>query len=86
MRRAARDVSLPVQQGEFDKALDRLMARGLIAEGAGDTQVEALYDLMSNLYVAPLDNRFFATAGGRLEAGTDAADSLLCGEKAAPEG
>lgn len=61
---AARDVSLPVQQGEFDKALDRLMARGLIAEGAGDTQVEALYDLMSNLYVAPLDNRFLPRLAG----------------------
>lgn len=48
----------------FDGILDQLINRGLIATGEGDTQVEALYDLMSDLYVSPLE----AGLGSRLAA------------------
>lgn len=34
--------------------LQRLVTRGLVAAGAGDTDFEALYDLIGGLYVAPL--------------------------------
>lgn len=34
--------------------LHRLMTRGLVASGAGDTDFEALYNLIGSLYVAPL--------------------------------
>ena len=34
--------------------LQRLMTRGLVASGAGDTDFEAVYDLIGSLYVAPL--------------------------------
>ena len=36
-----------------------LVQRGLIAEGAGDTAEDALYDLMSGLYVVPISENFF---------------------------
>ena len=53
---------LPLEEREdlgFDRLLSRLTARGLIVAGEGDTQVDALYDLLSNLYVTPIDNNFF---------------------------
>ena len=53
---------LPPEEREeavFDRLLSRLTARGLIVAGEGDTQVDALYDLLSNLYVTPIDNSFF---------------------------
>lgn len=58
---AAREISSPdmPQQDDFDQTLGRLMARGLIVAGEGNTQVEALYDLLSNLYVAPIDDSFW---------------------------
>ncbi len=34
--------------------LQRLVTQGLVAYGAGDTDFEALYDLIGSLYVAPL--------------------------------
>ena len=34
--------------------LKRLVTRGLVASGAGETDFEALYDLIGSLYVAPL--------------------------------
>lgn len=59
---AAGQASLPYREPGaacFDYVLARLQARGLIAHGAGDTQVEALYDLLSNLYIAPIDDGFW---------------------------
>lgn len=38
----------------FKDALNRLINRGLISEGTGDTDEEALYNLISKLYVIPL--------------------------------
>lgn len=36
-----------------------LMQRGLIAEGSGETAADALYDLLSNLYVVPISENIF---------------------------
>ena len=36
-----------------------LMQRGLIAEGAGETEADALYDLFSNLYIVPISENIF---------------------------
>lgn len=38
----------------FEACLKRLEVRGLVASGTGSTDVEALYDLLSGLYVVPL--------------------------------
>lgn len=37
----------------------RLIQRGLIAEGVGDTGADALYDLLSELYVIPISESLF---------------------------
>lgn len=38
----------------FEETLRRLIVRGLIAEGVGETDEEALYNLISRLYIIPL--------------------------------
>ena len=38
----------------LEETIERLIVRGLIAEGIGDTDEEALYNLISNLYIIPL--------------------------------
>lgn len=38
----------------LEDCLYRLVARGLVASGAGDTDFDALYDLLGGLYVTPL--------------------------------
>ena len=38
----------------LEHCLDRLVTRGLVAAGHGETDFEALYDLLSNLYVVPI--------------------------------
>lgn len=46
----------------FDQCMHRLLQRGLIAEGSGNTDEEALYDLVSDLQVIPIsDNLFLRT-------------------------
>lgn len=46
----------------FDQCMHRLIQRGLIAEGSGNTDEEALYDLVSDLQVIPIsDNLFLRT-------------------------
>lgn len=48
---------------DYHKTLEacqyHLMQSGLIAEGAGDTPADALYSLLSNLYVVPISENFF---------------------------
>ena len=41
-------------QKSFEACLYYLVQRGLIAEGTGDIGEDALYDLLSNLYVVPI--------------------------------
>lgn len=44
---------IPLQR-TMEDCLGRLVTRGLVASGSGDTDFEALYDLLGGLYVAPL--------------------------------
>lgn len=44
---------------ETEECMRRLIQRGLIAEGTGDTGTEALYDLISGLYVVPISENLF---------------------------
>lgn len=41
----------------FENCLGRLCTRGLVASGMGDTDYEAIYDLLGGLYVSPLSER-----------------------------
>lgn len=43
----------------FDESLNRLIVRGLVAEGCGDTKFEALYNLLSKLYIVPIPTNAF---------------------------
>ena len=44
---------LPPARRTLETCLNRLEMRGLIARGVGDTDFEALYDLLGGLYVVP---------------------------------
>lgn len=44
---------LPAPPRSFDDCLNRLCVRGLAAEGKGETGLDALYDLLSDLYIRP---------------------------------
>lgn len=45
---------LPTAQRMLETCLNRLEVRGLIARGTGDTDIEALYNLLGELYVVPV--------------------------------
>lgn len=45
-----------------EECMHRLIQRGLIAGGAGDTGADALYDLLSELYVIPISENLFLRA------------------------
>lgn len=45
---------LPPERRKLETCLNRLEVRGLIARGDGDTDFEALYDLLGELYVVPI--------------------------------
>lgn len=49
---------IPVERRTLENCVSRLMTRGLIARGEGDSEFEALYDLMGDLYVMPVSDRF----------------------------
>lgn len=51
--RLDRDCAIPARR-TLENCLSRLCTRGLVACGMGDTEFEALYDLLGGLYVAPL--------------------------------
>lgn len=38
----------------FEDCLNRLKQRGLLSEGVGETEEDALYDLLAELYIAPV--------------------------------
>ena len=48
---------VPVERRTLECCLSRLVTRGLIARGVGETEFEALYDLMGDLYVQPVSDR-----------------------------
>lgn len=50
--------SQPAPKKSLGFCIERLQSRGLIAAGSGNTVHDALYDLMSGLYIVPVDIRF----------------------------
>ena len=40
----------------WDACVERLLVRGLLISGSGDTEYDALYDLISSLYIIPTDS------------------------------
>lgn len=48
-----KECAIPARR-PLEDCLGRLCTRGLVASGAGETDFEALYDLLGGLYVAPL--------------------------------
>ena len=69
----------------FDGLLCRLMARGLVMAGEGDSQVDALYDLLCNFYVAPHRQQLFRPADVLRPACVGASGARGVGEKAPEE-
>ncbi|MDE6640452.1 MAG: hypothetical protein K2K63_08010 [Acetatifactor sp.] len=42
----------------WDACVERLLVRGLVVSGSGETEYDALYDLVSSLYIIPTDASF----------------------------
>lgn len=55
--RLDRDCTIPAQR-TMEDCLGRLCTRGLVSSGIGETDFEALYDLLGGLYVVPLSENF----------------------------
>lgn len=55
--RLERDCAIPARR-TLEDCLGRLCTRGLVASGTGETDFEALYDLLGSLYVVPLSESF----------------------------
>lgn len=55
-------------QRPLDACIDRLLMRGLLVRGTGDTDFDALYDLLAPLYVIPMENSLPHRAGSFLKA------------------
>ena len=49
--------TVPVEKRTLENCVTRLEVRGLIAKGVGRTDFEALYDLLSDLYVVPVSEK-----------------------------
>ncbi len=43
----------------LDACVNRLVTRGLLIEGAGETEYDALYDLLSSMYIVPVGGNLF---------------------------
>ncbi len=43
----------------MDACIDRLLIRGLLVMGSGETEYDALYDLLSSMYIVPIRSNFF---------------------------
>ena len=43
----------------WDACVERLLTRGLLVCGTGETEYDALYDLLSTLYIIPADGSMF---------------------------
>ncbi len=55
--------SMPIQPARsFEDCAARLVTRGLAASGSGDTGYDALYDLISGLFVVPVSSSVFLRA------------------------
>ncbi|MCX4273594.1 MAG: hypothetical protein OSJ71_15230 [Acetatifactor sp.] len=49
--------SMPISR-PWDACVERLLVRGLLVSGSGDTEYDALYDLISSLYIIPTASSF----------------------------
>lgn len=49
--------SLPPARRTLENCVKRLQTRGLVARGMGETDFEALYDLLCDLYVVPVSEK-----------------------------
>ncbi|MCI8547199.1 MAG: hypothetical protein HFJ44_08275 [Clostridia bacterium] len=56
--RTISDTSYPISRS-WEECLERLLVRGLVISGNGDTEYDALYDLLSPIYVIPSGGSFF---------------------------
>ena len=61
-----RDGAIPARR-TLEDCLGRLVTRGLVASGCGETDFEALYDLLGGLYVAPLSESLLLRLGAFLK-------------------
>lgn len=53
----AKKSSTPVSRS-WKTCVERLLVRGLVVSGSGETEYDALYDLVSSLYIIPTDASF----------------------------
>ena len=44
-----------LSERSLDLCIDRLLVRGLLVSGTGETEYDALYDLLSSLYITPAE-------------------------------
>lgn len=51
----------------WDACVERLLTRGLLVCGTGETEYDALYDLLSTLYIIPADGSMFLAAAFLLQ-------------------
>lgn len=56
--RTISDASYPISRS-WEKCLERLLVRGLVISGNGNTEYDALYDLLSPIYIIPSSGSFF---------------------------
>lgn len=54
----SRGRTLPFNRS-LDACVNRLVTRGLLIEGTGETEYDALYDLLSSMYIVPIGGNFF---------------------------
>ena len=52
-----RKAGVPVERS-WEACVERLLVRGLLVSGNGETEYDALYDLVSSLYIIPTDGSF----------------------------
>jgi hypothetical protein len=53
------DGNEPDYIAKFNDSTERLLRRGLIVSGLGDTATDALHDLLSSLYIIPINSRIW---------------------------
>lgn len=48
-----------LSERSLDSCIDRLLVRGLLVSGTGETDYDALYDLLSSMYIIPASGSLF---------------------------
>lgn len=62
MEEVYRELSLKngsIVERSYQECVDRLLIRGLVVSGSGETEYDALYDLLGSLYIIPSDGNLF---------------------------